>query len=83
MQQRPPSIFERQDRRAAIALKKQKKLYSSKRVLRWGEKRRIILLRFGSLGNTETHPGSLSYRWIAAKLVIKHRTVVSVIRAYL
>ena len=62
-QPRELTVFQRQKIKANIALKKQKKLYSSRRILRWGERRRIILLRFGSIGSTVVN--GLSYTRIA------------------
>ena len=80
-QPRQLTVFQRQKLKANVALKKQKKLYSSRRILRWGEKRRVILLRFGRLGSTVVN--GLSYTRIARQLLIKRPTVISVVQAYL
>ena len=56
---KPLSVYEKQERRAKIELKKQKRLMSSRRRLKWGEKRQIIIKRFGSLGSLE--PTAQSY----------------------
>ena len=52
-------IYQKQDRRAALALKRQKRLLSCRRSLSWGEKHKIIQLRFGQVGSLE--PTAFSY----------------------
>jgi hypothetical protein len=75
------TTHEKQVKRAKIASKKQKKLMSYRRRLKWGERRQIILMRFGSIGSLETT--DKSYAQVASRLVIRLRTVISVCRAYL
>lgn len=71
----------KQNIRFRLALKQQKRLCAVRRRLSWGERRQIILRRFGSLGSTEVV--GLSYGKIAKALVVRHRTVIEVCQAYL
>ena len=55
----------------------EKKLLSTMRILRYGEKVKIIELRFGFIGSQQTTGNS--YSQIAKHLVIRRSTVISVI----
>ena len=68
-------------RRAERAAAKERRLYSLRRTLRYGEMKRIVELRFKEVGSTE--PRGLSFEKISRRLFIRPRTVQSVCRAYL
>ena len=68
-------------RQAERAAAKERRLLSLRRTLRYGERRRIVELRFKVLGSKEA--SGLSYGKIARKLYIRPKTIQSVCRAYL
>ena len=76
-----PEALAREQRRAERERKKERRLLSLRRILRYGETHRIVELRFASVGSLE--PRGLSYLQISKKLYIRRKTVISVCRAYL
>ena len=74
-------MTERMYRQAERAAIKERRLLSLRRTLRFGERRRIVELRFNELGSKVV--SGLSYLKIARKLYIRPKTVQSVCRAYL
>ena len=65
--------------RAAI---RERNKWSYRRILRPGEVKRIVELRFGRVGNVQTPVPTHSYRFIGRRLLINRLTVQSVCRAY-
>ena len=70
----------REARKMERELRRQRNLWTTRRILRPGETKRIVELRFGAVGSLE--PTAMSYSLISKRLFIKRATVVSVCHAY-